>query len=116
METFEKMQEEIRRRFRFLSYAPIMAVSAKTGRSIERLKDKIIEIFNNYTQRIPTSKLHRVIEEAVMRHSLPSPNGAYLRIYYSTQFSSRPPRVALVMNKPQLLHYSYKRYLLNFLR
>ncbi len=116
MDTFQKMEEEIRRRFRFLSYAPIIAVSAKTGRSIERLKDKIIEIFNNYTQRIPTSQLNRVIEEAVIRHSLPSPNGAYLRIYYATQFSTRPPRIALVMNKPSLLHFTYKRYLINFLR
>lgn len=116
MDTFQKMEEEIRRRFRFLSYAPIIVVSAKTGRSIERLKDKIIEIFNNYTQRIPTSQLNRVIEEAVIRHSLPSPNGAYLRIYYATQFSTRPPRIALVMNKPSLLHFTYKRYLINFLR
>ena len=116
MDTFQKMEEEVRRRFRFLSYAPIIAVSAKTGRSIDRLKEKIVEIFENYTQRIPTSQLNKVIEEAVTRHSLPSQNGAYLRIYYSTQFSSRPPRIALVMNKPQLLHYSYKRYLINFLR
>jgi len=116
IETFQKMEEEIRRRFRFLSYAPIMAVSAKTGRSIEKLKDKIIEIHNNYTQRIPTSQLNKVIEEAVIRHSLPSPNGAYLRIYYTTQFATRPPRIALVMNKPNLLHFSYKRYLINYLR
>ena len=116
METFEKMQEEIRRRFRFLSYAPIIAVSAKTGRSIERLKDKIIEIHNNYIQRIPTSQLNRVIEEAISRHSLPSPNGVYLRIYYTTQFDTRPPRIALVMNKPNLLHFTYKRYLINYLR
>lgn len=116
MDTFQKIEEEIRRRFRFLSYAPIIAVSAKTGRSIERLKDKIIEIHNNYTQRIPTSQLNRVIEEAVSRHSLPSPNGAYLRIYYTTQFDTRPPRIALVMNKPNLLHFTYKRYLINFLR
>jgi len=116
MDSFQKIEEEIRRRFRFLSYAPIIAVSAKTKRGIERLKDKIVEIFENYTQRITTSSLNKVIEEAVIRHSLPSPNGAYLRIYYATQFSSRPPRVALVMNKPQLLHYSYKRYLVNFLR
>jgi len=116
MDNFQKIEEEIRRRFRFLSYAPIIAISAKTKRGIERLKDKIVEIFENYTQRITTSSLNKVIEEAVIKHSLPSPNGTYLRIYYATQFSSRPPRVALVMNKPQLLHYSYKRYLVNFLR
>ena len=116
MDSFQKIEEEIRRRFRFLAYAPIIAVSAKTGRSIDRLKDKIVDIFENYTQRISTSKLNKVIEEAVIRHALPSPNGARLRIYYSTQFSARPPRIAVVMNKPQLLHYSYKRYLINFLR
>ena len=116
METFKKMEELIRDRFKFLYYAPIMAVSAKTGRSIDRLKDKIIEIYDNYTQRIPTSALNRVIEKAVIRHALPSPNGAYLRIYYSTQFETKPPRIALVMNKPRLLHFSYKRYLINFLR
>ena len=116
MDTFQKMEEEIRRRFRFLSYAPIIAVSAKTGRSIERIKEKIIEIHNNYIQRIPTSQLNKVIEEAVTRHSLPSPNGVYLRIYYTTQFDTRPPRIALVMNKPNLLHFTYKRYLINYLR
>jgi GTP-binding protein len=51
-----------------------------------------------------------------MRHSLPSPNGAYLRIYYTTQFDIKPPRIALVMNKPNLLHFTYKRYLINYLR
>jgi GTP-binding protein len=88
----------------------------KTGRSIERLKDKIIEIYNNYSQRIPTSVLNKIVEEALVRHALPSPNGNYLRIYYATQFESNPPRIALIMNKPNLLHFSYKRYLINYLR
>lgn len=116
METFKKMEEQIRGRFKFLYYAPIIAVSAKTGRSIDRLKDKIIEIHSNYTQRIPTSALNRVIENAVIRHALPSPNGCYLRIYYSTQFATKPPKIALIMNRPTMLHFSYKRYLINFLR
>jgi len=116
IDTFKKIEEEIRRRFRFLFFAPIIAVSAKTGRSIERLKDKIIEINENYSQRISTSVLNKVIEEAVIRHALPSPNGAYLRIYYATQFETKPPRISLIMNKPKLLHFSYKRYLMNALR
>lgn len=115
-ETFEKFEEEIRRRFRFLYFAPIIATSAKTGRSMDRLKSKIFEVFENYTQRISTSKLNKVIEDATIRHSLPSPNGAYLRIYYATQFQNKPPRIALIMNKPNLLHFSYKRYLINYLR
>lgn len=116
MDTFQKLEDKIRSKFKFLYYAPIIAVSAKTGRSIDRLKDKIIEIYENYAQRIPTSVLNRTIEEAVIRHALPSPNGAYLRIYYTTQYEVKPPRVALIMNKPRLLHFSYKRYLINFLR
>ena len=113
---FEKTVKEVRRRFRFLYYAPVIAVSAKTGRSIDRLKEKIIHIFDNYTRRVSTSVLNSIIEEAVRRHSLPSPAGNRLRIYYSTQFEVSPPRIALIMNKPKLLHFSYKRYLINFLR
>lgn len=113
---FEEVKEKIRGKFKFLYYAPIIAVSAKTGRSIDRLKDKLIEIYDNYSQRIPTSVLNKTIETATIRHSLPSPNGAFLRIYYTTQFETKPPRIALIMNKPRLLHFSYKRYLINFLR
>lgn len=116
IDTFKKLEEEVRRRFRFLFFAPIIAVSAKTGRSIDRLKDKIIDIYENYSQRVPTSVLNKTIEEAVIRHALPSPNGAYLRIYFATQFDNKPPRIALIMNKPKLLHFSYKRYLMNYLR
>ncbi|RXK00883.1 ribosome biogenesis GTPase Der [Arcobacter sp. CECT 8986] len=115
-ESFKELEKKVRRKFKFLFYAPIIAVSAKTGRSIDRLKDKIVEIYDNYSQRIPTSVLNKIIEEAVIRHALPSPNGAYLRIYYATQFQSKPPRIALIMNKPNLLHFSYKRYLVNYLR
>ncbi|XPV70081.1 MAG: ribosome biogenesis GTPase Der [Halarcobacter sp.] len=116
METFKDVEKKVRRKFKFLYHAPVIAVSAKTGRSIDRLKDKIIEIYENYAQRISTSVLNKIVEEATIRHALPSPNGAYLRIYYTTQFETKPPRIALIMNKPKLLHFSYKRYLINYLR
>jgi GTP-binding protein len=116
METFNKMEEDIRGRFKFLYYAPIIAVSAKTGRSIDRLKTKLMQIYENYTQRIPTSIVNSTIEMAVRRHALPSPAGNRLKIYYSTQFDTSPPKIAVIMNKPKLLHFSYKRYLINFLR
>jgi GTPase len=116
LDEFKKLEDKIRSKFKFLYFAPIIAVSAKTGRSIDRLKDKIIDIYDNYSQRIPTSVLNKVVEEATIRHALPSPNGAYLRIYYTTQFEIKPPRIALIMNKPKLLHFSYKRYLINYLR
>lgn len=115
-ESFEKTIKELRRKFKFLYYAPAIAVSAKTGRSVDKLKDKILHIYENYSKRVPTSVLNNTVEEAIRRHSLPSPNGNYLRIYYTTQFEQKPPRIALIMNKPQFLHFSYKRYLINFLR
>ena len=116
LETFEKLSEEIRGRFKFLYYATIVAVSAKTGRNIEKLEGKLLSIFENYHRRIPTSELNNTIEMAIRRHSLPSPNGNRLRIYFATQFDANPPTIALIMNKPKILHFSYKRYLINFLR
>jgi GTP-binding protein len=116
MDTYEKIVDEIRGRFKFLYYAPIVAVSAKTGRNINKLEEKIIHISDNYHRRVSTSILNDVIEKAVRRHSLPSPAGNRLRIYFATQFDTNPPTVAVIMNKPKLLHFSYKRYLINFLR
>ncbi|MDB2405544.1 ribosome biogenesis GTPase Der [Arcobacteraceae bacterium] len=116
MDTFEKLSEEIRGRFKFLYYASIVAVSAKTGRNIQKLEEKILSIYENYHRRISTSDLNRTIELAVRRHSLPSPNGNRLRIYFATQFDANPPTVAVIMNKPRFLHFSYKRYLINFIR
>ena len=116
MDTYENMTKTIRERFKFLYYAPIIAVSALTGRNIDKLRDDIIAIYENYSRRIKTSVLNETIEKAIRRHALPSPNGNRLRIYYTTQFNTNPPTMALVMNKPKMLHFSYKRYLINILR
>ncbi|MEA3554099.1 MAG: ribosome biogenesis GTPase Der [Campylobacterota bacterium] len=116
MDTFEKLSEEIRGRFKFLYYATIVAVSAKTGRNVNKLEEKILKIFDNYNRRIPTADLNETIEKGIRRHSLPSPNGNRLRIFFATQFDTSPPTIALIMNKPRMLHFSYKRYLINVLR
>ncbi|MEA3498976.1 MAG: ribosome biogenesis GTPase Der [Campylobacterota bacterium] len=116
MDTFEKLSEEIRGRFKFLYYATIVAVSAKTGRNVQKLEEKILSIFDNYHRRISTSDLNETIEKGIRRHSLPSPNGNRLRIFFATQFDTSPPTIALIMNKPRMLHFSYKRYLINILR
>ena len=116
MDTYEKLVDEIRFRFKFLYYASIVAVSAKTGRNIQKLEEKLLHIYDNYKKRIPTSVLNKTIEKAIQRHSLPSPAGNRLRIYFATQFDTNPPTIAVIMNKPKLLHFSYKRYLINFLR
>ena len=113
---YKKFEKEVKHRFKYLDYAPFMVVSAKTKRNIDKLKEKIVYVYGNYTKRIPTSKLNEWIKEATMRHNLPTDvRGKEIKIYYATQFGIKPPTIALIMNKPKL-HFSYERYLINFLR
>ncbi|NPA11795.1 MAG: ribosome biogenesis GTPase Der [Epsilonproteobacteria bacterium] len=113
---YKKFETEVRDRFKFLYYAPFMVVSAKTKRNIEKIKEKIIYVYGNYIKRVPTSKLNEWIKEATSRHHLPTDiRGREIKIYYATQFGIKPPTIALVMNKPKL-HFSYERYLINFIR
>lgn len=113
---FDKYSKMVRSRFKFLHYASIITVSALTHQRVNKIMDKILEINENYSQRIGTSKLNRVIEMAQRRHHLPSVKGKVIRIYYVTQYDIRPPRIALVMNRPEGLHFTYRRYLTNKLR
>ncbi|HIP53872.1 MAG TPA: ribosome biogenesis GTPase Der [Sulfurimonas autotrophica] len=115
-EEHDKIIQEVRDRFKFLAYAPIITLSAKSHQRVDRLHDMILEINENYSQRIPTSKLNEVIEKALRRHTLPSMHGQVIRIYYATQYETRPPKIAIVMNKPKGLHFTYRRYLTNKLR
>ena len=106
----------VRERFRFLSYAPIITVSALSHKRIHKLNDLILRVYHNYTKRVPTAKLNEVIRFAASRHHLPSDRTKLVKIYYATQFDTRPPRIALFMNRPNALHFSYKRYLINQIR
>jgi len=114
-EEYKKFVDEVRLRFKFLYFAPIIAVSAKTGRNIEKLKDMILEVYKNYSQRIPTSTLNEVIKEATKRHYLPTDKAKPVKILFATQYQTKPPTIALVMNRTHL-HFSYKRYLIKYLR
>ena len=114
-EEYKKFVDEVRLRFKFLYYAPIIAVSAKTGRNIDKLKDMILEVYKNYSRRIPTSKLNDIIKEATQRHYLPTEKTKPVKILYAVQYRTNPPTIALVMNRTHL-HFSYRRYLINYLR
>ena len=115
-EEHDKIIKEVRDRFKFLSYAPIITLSAQTHLRVDKLHDMILEINENYSQRIPTSKINEIIEKALRRHTLPSVSGQVIRIYYGTQYETRPPKIAIVMNKPSGLHFTYRRYLVNKMR
>ncbi len=115
-EEHDKIIKEVRDRFKFLAYAPIITLSAKSNLRVDKLHDMILEINENYSQRIPTSKINEIIEKALRRHTLPSVSGQVIRIYYGTQYETRPPKIAIVMNKPSGLHFTYRRYLVNKMR
>jgi GTP-binding protein len=113
---FEKISKEVRDRFKFLAYAPIITLSAQTHLRVDKLYDMILKINDNYSQRIPTALLNEVIEKAQRRHQLPTMHGQIIRLYYATQYETRPPKIALILNKPRGLHFTYRRYLTNKLR
>ena len=115
-EEFDELCKEIKDRFKFLSYAPIISVSALGGKRVHKIYPLIIEIYKNYTQKIQTSKLNEIIGEATKAHPLPRDKGRVVKIYYAVQFKTAPIMIALIMNRPKCLHFSYKRYLTNKLR
>jgi GTP-binding protein len=115
-ESYEETIAEFRYRFKFLAYAPVITVSALSKKRVHKLKDMILQIYENYAQRISTSKLNELFKEATIRHHLPSDKTKEVKIYFATQYDIKPPRIVLVMNRPKSLHFSYKRYLTNKLR
>ena len=115
-ESYEKNVELVRDRFVFLSYAPIITLSALSHKRVHKINDMILRVYENYSRRISTSKLNEVIKYAGIKHHLPADMGKLVKIYFATQYESKPPRIALVMNRPKALHFSYNRYLVNQLR
>ncbi|MBZ7950028.1 ribosome biogenesis GTPase Der [Campylobacter molothri] len=114
---FDKVVKELKLdRFKFLAHAPIVSVSALSGKRVHVILDKILQVFENFIQKIPTSKLNNLIESATKAHPLPHDYGKLVKIYYAVQYDIAPPKIALIMNRPKALHFSYKRYLQNKIR
>ena len=113
MSEFEKT---IRQEFQYLDYAPILFVSAKTGQRIPDILNLVDEVHHNQTRRIQSSVLNDLLLEATRITPTPLVNGKRLRIYYMTQVASNPPTFVVFVNDPELLHFSYKRFLINQLR
>lgn len=113
---YEEIMAALKRKFRFLEYAPVITTSCLKARHIDEIKRKIIEVYECFSKRIPTSLLNSVITQATQKHPLPSDGGKLVKVYYATQFATKPPQISLIMNRPKALHFSYKRYLINTLR
>ena len=113
MNTFRKKLEND---FSFISYAPIIFISAKTGQRIDRLFELITYVSNQNSTRISTGMLNDVLADATARVQPPSDKGKRLKIYYITQPSTKPPTFVCFVNNAELFHFSYQRYLENKIR
>ena len=112
----QQFEQEIRTRFKFLSYAKVIFLSAKTGKGIEKLLPAVKEAYVSGTRRIPTSVLNQIVNQAQQLNPTPEFNHGRLKIVYSSQVSINPPTFVFFCNDPRFAHFSYTRYLENTLR
>ena len=114
--TMEKYKQDIYNKLSYLSYAPIIFISAKTGQRVDKLFDLINEVNEQNSKRVTTSQLNDVINEAIAIVQPPTDKGKRLKILYGTQASTKPPTFVIFVNKKDLFHFSYERYLVNQIR
>ena len=114
--TLEQYTKDVYNKLAYLSYAPIIFISAKTGQRVEKIFNLINEVANNNAFRISTSNLNELLAEAVAMVQPPTDKGRRLKIFYMTQVGTKPPTFAVFVNSKKLFHFSYERYLVNKLR
>ena len=114
--TLEKYKKDVYNKLSYLSYAPIIFISAKTGQRVDKLFNLINNVANQNALRVSTSVLNQVLNEAIAIVQPPTDKGKRLRIYYMTQASTKPPTFVVFVNDKKLFHFSYERYLVNQLR
>ena len=113
---FETFTDDIRREFQYLSFAPILFVSAKTGQRLAKLPELIEEIYENRHRRIQSSLLNDVLMDAIAMNPTPTDKGRRLKIFYMTQVAVNPPTFVIFVNDPELMHFSYERFIENKMR
>lgn len=114
--THLEFEKDIRKTLGFISYSPIVFISAMTGQRVDRLLELVNIVNNNYSLRISTGVLNDILNEAVLMNQPPSDKGKRARIYYGTQVAARPPKFVIFVKNKELMHFSYVRYLENQIR
>ena len=114
--TIEKFKKDIYNEFPFATYAPMIFISAKTGQRVNKLFEMINNVASQNAFRVSTAILNKVINEAIAVVQPPSDKGRRLKIFYGTQASTKPPTFVIFVNKKELFHFSYERYLVNCIR
>jgi len=108
--TLNKMTQDIRDKLKFLDFAPILFVSAKTGKRVSNILDKVMDIYKEFSKRIQTSDLNQVLESITARHTPPINGSRQTKLYYAAQVSVRPPTFMITSNYPKSINLSYRRY------
>jgi GTP-binding protein len=111
-----KFTDSIRMAFKYLQFAPILFVSAKTGQRINKIMEAVVEVAADYNKRVSTADLIRVFKEATASHHAPLSAGKRVKFYFATQVATKPPTFVVFTNAPEGIHFSYERYLTNQFR
>ncbi len=114
--TLEKYKKDVYNKLSYLSYAPMIFISAKTGQRVNKLFEMINYVAEQNSKRVSTSMLNQVINEAIAIVQPPTDKGKRLKIFYGTQASTKPPTFIIFVNRKELFHFSYERYLVNQFR
>ena len=114
--TVKAFTERLRMEAKFLAFAPVMTISALTGQRLQRIFQMVKDVYDQYTARISTGRVNRILEKAMKDNEPSLHRGRRIKFYYATQASSQPPTFILFVNYPDAVHFSYRRYLLNQIR
>ena len=114
--TVEEFKKKMLVDLAFMSYVPMLFISAKTGQRVQKVMEMATYAYEQNSMRISTGKLSDVVNEAITMNDPPVNNGRRLRVYYATQVSIKPPTFVIFVNEPDLMHFSYRRYLENYIR
>jgi len=112
----EAIGEKVKDKLRFLEFAPVLFMSAKSGFGLKHFFSEVGRVYSEYSKRIPTGKLNDCFAKAIEKNPLNSYRGKFLKLYYSTQIKNSPPTFQCFVNYPEGIHFSYRRYLTNRLR
>lgn len=115
-ESFRKWTEELRNTLSFMPYAPMHTMSVLSTQRVDKIFELINRVYEESRKRLSTAVVNEVLAEAVLMHRPPSYKGRSLKLYYASQVSSQPPHIVIFVNDPNLLHFSYERYLENRFR
>jgi len=114
--SFDEFEDHVRYKLKFLEFAPVVTVSAKTGLRIDKILPQVEKVYEEYSRRIPTATLNECFERAIQKNPMSSYRGKFMKLFYATQVKKQPPTFKCFLNFPEGIHFSYRRYLINSLR